>query len=198
LFYQYHPSGQDFVTASEDKTARLWDFRSDQQLTTFKPPSSNPGFTSCGLSLSGRFIFCGSDDNSIHIWDTLKNQHNGEFIYHQENCYYEIMSVKDFFISPFKVSYLVMRIEWHHFVSLVMEWQWPAAPGIRMSEFGCEYIQHLIHLRAVWSNWWENTGRDILSQIYWLYKSLSILLARNLRNNLTNSSNELLLRVTLV
>lgn len=68
------------MTASEDKTARLWDFRSDQQLATFKPPNSKPGFTSCGLSLSGRFIFCGSDDNSIHIWDTLKNQHNGETI----------------------------------------------------------------------------------------------------------------------
>lgn len=80
LFIQYHPSGQGFVTASEDKTARLWDFRSDQELATFKPPNSNPGFTSCGLSLSGRFIFCGSDDNSIHIWDTLKNQHNGKSI----------------------------------------------------------------------------------------------------------------------
>lgn len=54
---QYHPSGQAFVTASEDKTARLWDLRSDQQLATFKPPNSNPGYTSCGLSLSGRFIF---------------------------------------------------------------------------------------------------------------------------------------------
>ncbi|XP_033224287.1 guanine nucleotide-binding protein subunit beta-2 [Belonocnema kinseyi] len=73
----YHPSSQGFVTASEDKTARLWDLRSDQQLATFKPPNSNPGFTSCALSLSGRFIFCGSDDNSIHIWDTLKAQHNG-------------------------------------------------------------------------------------------------------------------------
>lgn len=57
----------------------MWDLRSDQQLATFKPPNSNPGYTSCGLSLSGRFIFCGSDDNSIHIWDTLKNQHNGKY-----------------------------------------------------------------------------------------------------------------------
>jgi WD40 repeat protein len=29
------------------------------------------------LSMSGRFILCGSDDNNIHIWDTMKVQHNG-------------------------------------------------------------------------------------------------------------------------
>lgn len=27
--------------------------------------------------MSGRLLFCGSDDNSVHMWDTLKNQHNG-------------------------------------------------------------------------------------------------------------------------
>ncbi|XP_008559825.1 guanine nucleotide-binding protein subunit beta-2 [Microplitis demolitor] len=79
----FHPSGYSFVTASEDKTARLWDLRSDQQLATYKPPSSNPGYTSCGLSLSGRFIFCASDDNSIHIWDTLKAQYNGALNGHE-------------------------------------------------------------------------------------------------------------------
>ncbi|CAG5104092.1 Similar to Gbeta76C: Guanine nucleotide-binding protein subunit beta-2 (Drosophila melanogaster) [Cotesia congregata] len=79
----FHPSGYSFVTASEDKTARMWDLRSDQQLATYKPPSSNPGYTSCGLSLSGRYIFCASDDNSIHIWDTLKGQYNGALVGHE-------------------------------------------------------------------------------------------------------------------
>ncbi|KAL7305936.1 hypothetical protein TKK_0001410 [Trichogramma kaykai] len=72
----FHPSGNAFVTASEDKTARLWDIRADQQIASFKPPNGNPGFTCSGLSLSGRFIFCGTDDNNIHIFDTLKIAHN--------------------------------------------------------------------------------------------------------------------------
>nr|CAD7255837.1 unnamed protein product [Timema shepardi] len=74
---EYHPSGYSFVTGSEDKTARLYDLRSDQQVALYSPPNNTSGFTSCGLSLSGRYILCGSDDKSIHIWDTLKNLHNG-------------------------------------------------------------------------------------------------------------------------
>ncbi|CAG9863075.1 unnamed protein product [Phyllotreta striolata] len=73
----YHPSGYGFATGSEDKSARMFDIRSDQQLALYKPPSPNSGFTSCALSISGRILLCGSDDNNIHMWDTLKNQHNG-------------------------------------------------------------------------------------------------------------------------
>lgn len=79
----YHPSGQAFATGSEDKSARLFDIRSDQQIALYEPPNKNSGFTSCGLSLSGRFILCGSDDNDVHIWDTLKVQHNGTLHGHE-------------------------------------------------------------------------------------------------------------------
>ncbi|XP_058805588.1 guanine nucleotide-binding protein subunit beta-2 [Phymastichus coffea] len=78
----FHPNGNNFVTASEDKTARLWDLRADQQIASFKPPNSNPGFTSTQLSLSGRFIFCATDEKDIHIWDTLKQQYNGSLSGH--------------------------------------------------------------------------------------------------------------------
>lgn len=68
-----------FATGSEDKTARLFDIRSDQQVALYKAPSGTPGFTSCGLSKSGRLMLCGSDDTTVHCWDTMKNQHNGNF-----------------------------------------------------------------------------------------------------------------------
>lgn len=55
----------------------MFDIRSDQQLVNYQSPSANSGFTSCGLSLSGRILLCGSDDNNIYMWDTLKNTHNG-------------------------------------------------------------------------------------------------------------------------
>ncbi|XP_014275459.1 guanine nucleotide-binding protein subunit beta-2 [Halyomorpha halys] len=73
----FFPNGYSFCTGSEDKTARLFDIRSDQAISIMKPPSSTPGFTSAGVSLSGRFLLCGADDNNVHIWDLLKAQHNG-------------------------------------------------------------------------------------------------------------------------
>ncbi|CAH0382410.1 unnamed protein product [Bemisia tabaci] len=73
----FHPSGQAFATGSEDKTARLFDIRADQQLALFTPPNKTSGFTSCGLSISGRYLLCGSDDHSVHVWDAMKNVHNG-------------------------------------------------------------------------------------------------------------------------
>ncbi|XP_067005012.1 guanine nucleotide-binding protein subunit beta-2 isoform X2 [Anabrus simplex] len=79
----FHPSGFSFATGSEDKTARLYDIRSDQQIAEYLPPNKTSGFTSCGLSLSGRFLFCGSDDTSVHIWDTLKVQHNATLSGHE-------------------------------------------------------------------------------------------------------------------
>ncbi|KAJ8961216.1 hypothetical protein NQ318_008899 [Aromia moschata] len=72
MIYFFHPSGYAFATGSEDKSARLFDIRSDQQIAMFKPPTPNSGFTSCGLSMSGRILLCGSDDNNVHMWDTLK------------------------------------------------------------------------------------------------------------------------------
>ncbi|KAL0277168.1 UNVERIFIED_CONTAM: hypothetical protein PYX00_004537 [Menopon gallinae] len=79
----FHPGNYAFATASEDKTARMYDLRSDQQLTVYQTPKKTNSLTSCGLSISGRFIICGSDDNQVHIWDALKNQYNSSLTGHE-------------------------------------------------------------------------------------------------------------------
>ncbi|XP_031635705.1 guanine nucleotide-binding protein subunit beta-2 [Contarinia nasturtii] len=79
----YHPSGQAFASASEDKTARMFDIRSDQQVANYAPQNPNSGFTSCALSLSGRYLFCGADDNSVYAWDTLKTTPAGSLNGHE-------------------------------------------------------------------------------------------------------------------
>ncbi|XP_050309270.1 guanine nucleotide-binding protein subunit beta-2 [Anthonomus grandis grandis] len=79
----FHPSGYAFATGSEDKSARMFDIRGDQQIAEYKPPNNKSGFTSCALSLSGRILLCGSDDNNVHMWDTLKTTHNGVLAGHE-------------------------------------------------------------------------------------------------------------------
>lgn len=48
----FHPNGFAFATGSEDKTARLFDIRSDQQVGHYEPPNQSSGFTSCGMILN--------------------------------------------------------------------------------------------------------------------------------------------------
>lgn len=72
-----------FATASEDKTCRLFDIRSDQEIAAYKSPNGRSGFTSCALSISGRIMLAGSDDKCIHMWDTLKSKHAGNYRHHQ-------------------------------------------------------------------------------------------------------------------
>ncbi|XP_013780932.1 guanine nucleotide-binding protein subunit beta-2-like [Limulus polyphemus] len=79
----FHSSGFAFGTGSDDKTARMFDIRGDQQIGIYKPPTPKSGFTSCVLSNSGRLIICGSDDYSIHIWDTLRSEHNSSLPGHE-------------------------------------------------------------------------------------------------------------------
>ncbi|GFY42341.1 guanine nucleotide-binding protein subunit beta-2 [Trichonephila inaurata madagascariensis] len=76
----FHSSGFYFGTGSDDKTSRLFDIRADQQIGLYQTPSNKSGFTSCGLSTSGRVILCGSDDSAVHSWDTLKAKHNGTIL----------------------------------------------------------------------------------------------------------------------
>ncbi|XP_042146203.1 guanine nucleotide-binding protein G(I)/G(S)/G(T) subunit beta-1 [Ixodes scapularis] len=79
----FHASGQAFATASEDKTCGLFDIRSDQQVCRYQNPRESSAFTCCGLSLSGRLLMAGSDDQDVHVWDTLSTRRIGTLTGHE-------------------------------------------------------------------------------------------------------------------
>lgn len=89
----------------------------------YKPPNSTSGFTSCGLSVSGRFLLAGSDDNSIHVWDTMKVQHNGKF-YNQQDVYEYFPNLIAFTIQNFSTSIILFLQNYVKIqICLIMQFQ---------------------------------------------------------------------------
>jgi WD40 repeat protein len=72
-------NGQWMMTAADDKTARLWDLRTGQQLRVFRPPigAGNEGKLYCGtMSPDGHYVAVGGwtgyewdSSNSVYIFD---------------------------------------------------------------------------------------------------------------------------------
>lgn len=165
--FQYHPSGQAFATASEDKSARLFDLRSDQQIASYQPSNPNSGFTSCGtsayrlslaqkltilmilvisaLSHSGRYVFCGSDDNAVHSWDTLKTTYTGKL---RTAVIAKLIRTIIGFLRRFSVQVLWMdtKIVLHRCLCRRMALVWFHAVGINTFEFGANTHSRRVHI----------------------------------------------------
>ena len=63
----YTPDGTKLITASFDKTLRLWDLNS---LTTLRTMPGHTGLVLCAaISKDGQRIVSGSHDNSLRLWD---------------------------------------------------------------------------------------------------------------------------------
>jgi WD40 repeat protein/energy-coupling factor transporter ATP-binding protein EcfA2 len=71
---QFSPDSQTLLTASADRTARIWslDARSAQAIEL--KGGHTAGLTSAAFSPDGRLVATGSRDRSVRIWDA----HNGE------------------------------------------------------------------------------------------------------------------------
>lgn len=76
---QFFPTGNAFITGSDDCTCKMYDIRSDQEVIGYQDAQLNSGVTSLALSMSGRLIFAGYDDFNCNIWDSLKGEKIGEF-----------------------------------------------------------------------------------------------------------------------
>ena len=68
----YSPNGKRLVTASEDKTVKLWDALSGQELLTLRG-HSGPVY-GVAYSPDGKRVATASGDNTVKLWDALNGQ----------------------------------------------------------------------------------------------------------------------------
>src|SRR5258708_17349129 len=67
LYAAYSSDGAKIVTASADHTARLWDARTGQQLTS--PLQHDDDVLMAEFSPDGGFVVTGSEDHTARVWD---------------------------------------------------------------------------------------------------------------------------------
>ena len=78
---QFSPDGQRVVTASDDKTARLWDARLAKPIG--EPMKHEAGVYSAQFSPDGQRVVTASDDKTARLWDALTGNQIGEPMKHE-------------------------------------------------------------------------------------------------------------------
>lgn len=70
--YDYHPSGRYLATASPDRTIRLWDTKTLQEISVLHGHSG--GVRDIAFSPDGRWLASGSNDGTVRLWDAENPQ----------------------------------------------------------------------------------------------------------------------------
>ena len=68
------------LTCSDDKTARLWDTETGQELQRFVGHTDR--VSGCTFSPDGKYVLTGSDDKTARLWDANTGQELRRFTGH--------------------------------------------------------------------------------------------------------------------
>ena len=69
---QFSPDGKTVVTASGDKTARLWDAASGQELQVLR--GHEDSVNSAQFSPDGKTVVTASEDKTARLWDVASGR----------------------------------------------------------------------------------------------------------------------------
>jgi len=78
----FSPDGRYIVTASSDKTARIWDAATGREIMSLK--GHTDGIKSAAFSPDGRYIVTASSDKTARIWDAATGQPIVSFSGHKD------------------------------------------------------------------------------------------------------------------
>mmetsp|Transcript_40877 Transcript_40877/g.89466 ORF Transcript_40877/g.89466 Transcript_40877/m.89466 type:complete len:446 (-) Transcript_40877:85-1422(-) len=76
LDVDFNASGQDFVSASYDKTVRLWKYDSQRSRDVYHTKRMQRVLC-CRFTPDGRFILSGSEDTNVRVWKAKSDQKLG-------------------------------------------------------------------------------------------------------------------------
>jgi len=76
----FSPDGEYALTASSDKTLRLWDISTSREIRIFKRIKDY--ITSVAISQNGKYALTGSDDKIIRLWDISEGSQIRDFTGH--------------------------------------------------------------------------------------------------------------------
>jgi dipeptidyl aminopeptidase/acylaminoacyl peptidase len=79
---QFSPDGQRVVTASEDKTARVWDAASGKPIG--EPMEHESEVLSAQFSPDGQRVVTASEDKTARVWDAASGKQVGEPMKHED------------------------------------------------------------------------------------------------------------------